>query len=568
MVVEALRSFGIEHVAFNPGASFRGLHESLVVAGAEGPQIVEVPHEKIAVGIAHGYAKATGRPMAVVIHDLVGLLHATLGVYYAYADRVPMLLLGGAGPMDAAVRRPWIDWVHSANIQNTAVRDYTKWDDYPASNAALNDSLARAQTISVTEPKGPVYVAVDSELQEEELQAQDWPATASPRPPSRLAPDPVALRRAAESLVSAHRPMFVTGAVGRDPAMWPILVELTELLGAGVVDTGMRPNYPTAHPLNQTGTPSLSEADTVVLLDVKDIGQHTAVLTKRDRGGRPKLAPGATLVDIGFADIGISSWSADYGSWYEPDQRILADTSVALPQLLSMCRELLRDDDGCREKWRAILAERHAVCRATWYQKSQNPDPRGGITSAQLVAAVGEAIEGSDWVLTAGTGDGWAPRLWKFDRPDRHPGRSLGTATQIGISLGVALAHKGSGKLVVDLQPDGDLLFDAGALWVASKYQLPLLMVMVNNRAYNNDWNHQLEMADVRNTPREDAAIGITIDQPAVDFASMAKSFGWQAEGPVVDPTDLTAALNRAVKTVQAGRPALVDVVCWPERAH
>jgi acetolactate synthase-1/2/3 large subunit len=567
LVVDALRSFGISHVAFNPGASFRGLHESLVTAGADGPVIIEVPHEKIAVGIAHGYAKATGRPMAVVIHDLVGLLHATLGIYYAYADRIPMLLLGGAGPMDAAVRRPWIDWVHSANIQNTAVRDYTKWDDYPASNAALLDAMARAQTISVTEPAGPVYIAVDSELQEQEIPDGQWPTLAVPRPPSRLAPDPLALDRVVDLLAAARRPMFVTGSPGRDPAMWPVLIELAELLGAGVVDTGLRPNFPTGHHLNQTGTTSLAEADVVVLLDVKDIGQHTAVLTKSDRGGRPRLAAGAALVDIGFADIGISSWSADYGSWYEPDERVLADTSVALPQLVAACRARGVADDDRRGPWRSVLAQRSLERRRSWREAATVPDPRGGITSAQLVAAVGEVIAGKDWVLTAGTGDGWAPRLWDFDHPGRHPGRSLGTATQIGISLGVALAHKGSGKLVVDLQPDGDLLFDAGALWVAAKYDLPMLTVMVNNRAYNNDWNHQLAMADRRSTPRADAEIGITIDDPAVDFAMLARSFGWHAEGPVTELDVLPAALERAAAVVQTGRPALVDVVCWPERS-
>ena len=564
LVVDLLQSFGISHVAFNPGASFRGLHESLVTAGSDGPEIIEVPHEKIAVGIAHGYAKTLGKPMAVVIHDLVGLLHAPLGIYYAYADRVPILLLGGAGPMDAAVRRPWIDWVHSANIQNTAVRDYTKWDDYPASNAALADSMARAHTIAITEPKGPVYIAVDSELQEQDL--PEWPALPEPKPPTRLAADPAAIDRIADALLAAERPMFVAGSVGRDPAMWDVLVDLAETVGAGVVDTELRPNFPTCHPLNQTGTASLGEADVVVLLDIKDVGQHTAVLTNGDRGGRPRLAQGAMLVDIGFADIGISSWSADYGSWYEPDERVAADTSMALPQLLEACRSRGADTER-RKPWRTVLAQRSTDQREAWRQAAKVPNPEGGITSAQLVEAVGEFIEPYDWVLTAGTGDGWAHKLWDFDRPDRHPGRSLGTATQIGISLGVALAYKGTGKFVVDLQPDGDLLFDASALWVAAKYDLPMLIVMVNNRAYNNDWNHQLTMADRRSTPRDDARVGITIEDPVVDFATMAWSLGCYAEGPITELYELPSALKRAADVVLDGRPALVDVVCWPERS-
>ncbi len=567
-VVEMLNSFGITYVAFNPGASFRGLHESLVTAGDQGPALIEVQHEKIAVGIAHGYAKATGRPMAVVTHDLVGLLHATTGIYYAYTDRVPMLILGGAGPLDAARRRPWIDWVHSANIQNTAVRDFTKWDDYPASHRALVESLARAQGIALAAPAGPVYVAVDSELQEDRLPA-DWPPLPAVVPTSRLGVESAVLDGIASRLLAAARPMLVLGTVGRDRRMWDVLIDLAESIGAGVVDTGHRANFPTAHPLNQTGTPSLSEADLVVLLDVKDVGEHTTLLTKRDRGGRLRLADGATLIDIGFGDIGISSWSADYGSWYEPDERIVADTSAVLPDLLATCRRAVAAGPaGPRNAaWVRVLTERHAAARAEWARAAETADPRGGITSAQLVATVGAVLEGRDWVLTAGTGDGWAPKLWSFDTPDRAPGRSLGTATQIGISLGVALAHRGSGRLVVDLQPDGDLLFDAGALWVASRYRIPLLVIMVNNRAYNNDWLHQLDMARSRETPEQNAEIGITIDDPPVDFAALAQSFGWQSWGPVTDHGDLRAAVSTAAEAVATtGMPALVDVVVWPAR--
>src|SRR3954466_9124765 len=127
LVVDILQSQEIPYLAINPGASFRGLHDSIVNYGGNKPEIILVPHEKVAVGIAHGYAKATGQAMGVVLHDLVGLLHGTMGVYYAHVDRVRMVGLGGAVPMDQARRRPWIDWVHTANVQNTAVREYTKW---------------------------------------------------------------------------------------------------------------------------------------------------------------------------------------------------------------------------------------------------------------------------------------------------------------------------------------------------------------------------------------------------------------------------------------------------------
>jgi acetolactate synthase I/II/III large subunit len=144
------------------------------------------------------------------------------------------------------------------------------------------------------------------------------------------------------------------------------------------------------------------------------------------------------------------------------------------------------------------------------------------------------------------------------------PGQALGTGTQIGISLGVALAHRGRGRLVVDIQPDGDLLFDAGALWSAAKNNIPLLVVMYNNRAYYNDWEHQIHVAQHRGTPVERAHIAQDIAGPDPDFAAMAKSMGWYAEGPIERPAEIAPALRRAVAKVKAGTPALLDTVVRP----
>jgi acetolactate synthase-1/2/3 large subunit len=279
VVVDVLREQGIKYLAMNPGASFRGLHDSLVNYAQGRPQMLETPHEKIAVGMAHGYAKATGMPMGVVTHDLVGLLHATLGVYYAYIDRVPMLVLGGAGPMNAARRRPWIDWIHTAKLQNTAVRDFTKWDDHPFSVDAIPDSLARAYRVASAHPQGPVYIALDADLQEQPLDG-DVSTDSSPPTSSRLGPDPQALESLAAMLAAAERPLLVAGAVGRDPVMWEVLQRLAWLLAAGVIDTNVRLNFPSRHPLNLTGTDAGDDADLVLLLDVKDIGQHTQLLSK------------------------------------------------------------------------------------------------------------------------------------------------------------------------------------------------------------------------------------------------------------------------------------------------
>jgi acetolactate synthase-1/2/3 large subunit len=129
------------------------------------------------------------------------------------------------------------------------------------------------------------------------------------------------------------------------------------------------------------------------------------------------------------------------------------------------------------------------------------------------------------------------------------------------MSIGVALAHKGTGRLVVDFQPDGDLLFDTGALWTAARYEIPMLVVMHNNRAYWNDWNHQIAVARHRGTPVERAHIGQDIVEPPPDFAAIARGFGWYAEGPIENPNDVAPALARAIAQVKRGKPALLDTI-------
>jgi acetolactate synthase-1/2/3 large subunit len=173
-------------------------------------------------------------------------------------------------------------------------------------------------------------------------------------------------------------------------------------------------------------------------------------------------------------------------------------------------------------------------------------------------------IKTEDWVLTGANLQEWCYKLWDFDQPYRHCGQALGTGTQIGTSLGVALAHRGTGRLVVDIQPDGDLMFDAGALWTAAKNDIAMLIVMYNNRAYYNDWEHQIRIANFRGTPVERAYIAQDISGPEPDFATMAKSMGWYAEGPIERPADIAPALRRAIAQVKAGKPALVDTVVRP----
>jgi len=298
-----------------------------------------------------------------------------------------------------------------------------------------------------------------------------------------------------------------------------------------------------------------ADADLVLCLDTRDWERATTRLVSATREVASIVPAGAKWIDIGFGDLEISSWAMDYQRLAHADLRILADTTLAIPALTGLIGK-----EGKRPV-RKEVAELRDAAWARWEKEAKEDWDASPITLPRLATEVWNAIEGEDWVLSANTLEEWTRKIWDFDRPYRHPGKSLGTATQIGISLGVGLAHREAGRLVVDLQPDGDLMFDAGALWVAAKHRIPLLVVMYNNRAYYNDWEHQIRMAKLRGTPVERAYIGMDMDDPAPDFASLAKSMGWYAEGPIDRPGDVAPALKRAIARVKAGQPALLDTI-------
>ena len=559
VIVDMMHAYDFPYAALNPGASYRGLHDSMVNYGGNRPVMMLCQHEETAVQIAHGYAKASGKPMIAILHNLVGLLHANMAVYYAYADRAPVFIVGATGPMDETKRRPRIDWIHTALVQGEAVRAYTKWDYQPTVIDGVPESFARAYSVMMTEPRGPIYMCYDAWLQEQPLEHEvSLPPSGAAKIPAPMAPDPAALERAAEMLLAAKRPAIIAEYVGREPAGFHALVELAETLSAPVYDVNARLNFPSRHPLNLSMVKDVfREADLILCLDTRDWERPTTELVSTTRTVSSLVPTGCKWIDIGFGDLEISSWAMDYQRLAHADLRILADTTLAIPALTRM----LKGRAAKNPAWTKAVADLRAKVHKHWQEEAKQDWDASPITLPRLATEVWNAIKTEDWVLTAGTLDDWARQIWDFDQPYRHPGKSLGTATQVGISLGVALAHRDAKRLVIDLQPDGDLMFDAGALWVAAKHRIPLLVVMYNNRAYYNDWEHQIRMAKLRGTPVERAHIGMDMVDPAPDFASMAKAMGWYAEGPIERPGEVAGALERAIKRVKAGQPALLDTI-------
>ena len=566
IIVDLIKRYDVPYITMNPGASFRGLHDSLVNYGGGQPPMLLCQHEEIAVQIAHGYAKASGKPMMAILHDLVGLLHATMAIYYAYIDRVPIFIAGATGPMHEGKRRPHIDWTHSALVQGNAVRDYVKWDYQPTAIDGVPESFARAWSVMTTEPQGPVYMCYDAMLQEEPLTTDvPLPPKGAVATPAPMMPDPAALAAIADRLVAAEHPLLIAEYVGRRAGGFESLVQLAETVGAPVWDIDSALNFPNRHKLCLSMDKDYPKsADLLVALDVRDWEKSLSDLDSTRRTVTPLLPDSCQRVEIGFGEIGISKWSFDYCRMQPCSIRALGDTTLALPELTRLCRTRIAGDarlaSRIAERRRAIEG-RHDALWARWQDDARKGWDSSPVSLQRFALEIWEVVKTEDWVLSANNLRNLVRRLWDFDKPYRHPGRELGTATQIGISLGVALAHKGTGRVVVDIQPDGDLMFDAGALWVAAKYQIPLLIVMFNNRAYYNDWEHQLRMARMRGTDEAKAHIGMDLFGPEPDFGALARSMGCHGEGPIENPNDIGPALRRALAHVKQGEPALVDVV-------
>ena len=566
VIVDLIKRYKFPYITMNPGASFRGLHDSLVNYGNNDPPMLLCQHEEIAVQIAHGYAKASGKPMAVILHNLVGLLHATMAIYYAYIDRVPIFIMGATGPMDEGKRRPHIDWTHSALVQGNAVRDYVKWDYQPTAIEGVPESFARAYSIMTTEPQGPIYMCYDAALQETPLTSTvELPPAHAVATPSPMMPDPTAIASIADKLLKAEHPMLLAEYAGRRPGGFENIVELAETTGAAVWDVNNALNFPNKHPLCLSmDKESLKHTDLVVGLDVKDWEKQFVELNNAKRIMTPLLPQHCDTVEIGFAELGISKWSMDYCRMQPCSIRAIGDTALGIPELTRICKERISKDAGLQAKIanrKKTVGKRHDEVWAKWQDEAKKDWDASPITFSRLALEVWDVIKNEDWVLTANELKHQVRKLWDFDKPYRHPGVELGTATQIGISIGVALAHKGTGRLVVDIQPDGDLMFDAGALWVAAKYKIPMLIVMHNNRAYYNDWAHQIRMAQLRGTDEARAHIGMDLFGPEPDFGALARSMGCYGEGPIDKPGDIKPALLRAIAEVKKGRVALVDTI-------
>jgi acetolactate synthase-1/2/3 large subunit len=572
-MVDVLKTLDIDYVITNPASSCRGLHESLVnYGGNSAPELLTAMHEEVATGMAHGYYKVSGKILASLCHGSVGLQHAAMAIYNAWCDRVPLMMLIG-NSRDATERRPLVPTLHAAQDPAAFVRDFTKWDDQPASLQHFAESAVRAYKIAMTPPTEPVLIVLDEDLQEHHHDpGPDFhiPKMSPTVPPQAEAN---ALREAAQILAAAENPVIVADRAARSQNGVDLIVELAETLGAVVIDQTGRMNMPNRHYLYRRGNGAVARADVILGLELTDFfGTVNSFLDNAHPTFGTRIRPGTRLISLGMGDVYIRANYQDFQRYQPVDIALAADVEASLPALVEEVRTALDDSGRARvaartESAKMQTAQTREADIAAAAQNAWNASP---ISCARMCAELWPFIRNEDWgfVSRDATFGSWPRRFWNFERHYQWIGGpgGHGQGYHLPAAVGAALAHRDAGRLAVNIQGDGDFMFTSSALWTAAHHSIPLLAIVHNNRGYHQEVMHIQRMSSWRDRGLDEGTwrIGTTIENPFVDFASLARSLGVEGMGPIDNPNDLAASYRRALEVVKSGEPVVVDIVTQP----
>jgi acetolactate synthase I/II/III large subunit len=447
-----------------------------------------------------------------------------------------------------------------------------KWDDLPVSLPHFAESAVRAYKIAMTPPLLPVMIVADSDLQEAPISGEAKPRIPKltlARPPQG---DSDAVNEAARWLVAAENPVLLADRAARTSNGMKLLVELSETLQAPVVDRGGRMNFPNRHPLCHTerSRAPIVNADAILGLELTDFWGFThSFRDQLHRSSRALTKPAAKLIGITATDLYLKSNYQDFQRYPEVDLAIAADAEATLPSLIDAVKRHLTADR------KRVMTERGAKLARDKQESFQKARADAAyawdaspISTARLCTELWQQIKGKDWSLVSSVNNvsDWPFRLWEFDQYHRFIGDSGGAGVGYGApaAIGTALANRKHGRLTVNIQNDGDLMYAPGALWTAAHHRIPLLTIMHNNRAYHQETMHLQRMGNRHNRGVTQAGIGTTLENPNIDFGGLARSLGMHGEGPIANPNEVGPAIRRALAVVERGGPALVDVVTQP----
>ena len=558
-MVDVIKSLSFEYMFGVPANTYMSLQESIVNYGKnKDPEFILATNEDLAAAMAHGYAKISGKPALVGCHGTVGTQHATMGVYDAFCDRVPMVMILG-NILDAEKRGAGkVNWAHSAQDAAALVRDMTKWDDAPQSLGHFAESMVRAYKIAVTPPMMPVAISLDRDLQEDEIPSGTnvrIPKLGTLVPP---AADQAAVNEVAKMLIAAEHPVIVVDRVARTPKAIKDLIELAEILQAAIIDRKGRMNFPTRHPLEQTRSRmGLQNADLVLGIEVIDFA------------GVRSSRQGSKRISITANDLFSKSNYGDYLKFAEVDIAMEADGEATLPLLVeAVKRSVTPDRKRFFEERGAKLAAAHKDAFDAYPRQAVVGWNDSPVSTARVTAELWPLIKNEDWSLVADLSffQDWPLKLWNFDKHYQFIGGPGGYGIGYGApaAVGAAIANKKYGRISINIQQDGDLMMGPGSLWTAANHHVPLLTIMHNNQGFHNECMEAERLALRRGRDGTRAHIGNRLIEPVIDYAKMAESMGMAGFGPVSDPNKLGPVLKQAMEVIKRGEPAMVDVRTQP----
>jgi thiamine pyrophosphate-dependent acetolactate synthase large subunit-like protein len=565
-MVDVLKHVGYDYLTCMPGSTFRGIHESIInYGGNTKPEMLSCVHEEISAAMAHGYAKMSGKPMAILVHNTVGLQHASMAIYNAYADRVPMMILVG-NIADSATRRPGVEWYHTATDVAQMVRGFIKYDAQPASLQSFGEEVMKAHSLSMTPSHEPVLVVVDADLAEGPMDGTPLPLPkyTPVRPPIA---DPAALADIAKLLVNAQTPVIVADRVARSAAGMDALVQLAELLQIPVLDQGNRMNIPTNHHLYSMDRSLIGQADVILGLEVGDLFSVVADVPDLPvRKTAMKIKPTTAVISISTMYMQGQGNYQDQQRFYQPTMAVAGDPEASLPYLIEAVKRAMTSERSAQNTARsARFMDAFTTRRKVNLTQAAVGWDSSPISVARMCAEVYGAIKNDPFSLVSGTTfqSSWPQRLWDMDKHWHYNGNSGASGVGYGMpaAVGAALAARDAGRYAVNIQGDGDLMVAPGSLWTAAHHKIPLLTIVHNNRGWHQETMHLQRIAARRDRQPEHARVGTLIGDPNIDYAKMAQSYGVYADTTVTQASQLGPAIARALKVVKSGMPALVDVV-------
>lgn len=555
LMVEVLREMGIEYVVSNPGSTFEGLQESIVNYGDKPnvmPEFITALHEESAVDMAHGYARCEGKPICALVSGTIGLQHASMAIYQAFLGQSPVIVL--IGREDFGARQQ-----HTADDIAGMVRSYTKWDATPETLEETLDTLQEAYRQAMTPPMAPVVVVLDAEIQKQEAGDVQVPRF---RPPVIEGVSDADAERIADRLVAATNPRMNVGRL-RTPEGIDRAVELAELVGASVQTraTFGPMSFPQTHALCGPG----ADENYDYVLGLERPGTHASIQNPSVRAFDDR-----DLMGIGFGNVRppVRPQRNTPGEY-----DIVGDAEASLPQIIEAASKKINARNRNAMSARTVKHRKaNRDARVAMLEKAVEEKRKGWngspISTARVFGELWPLIKDHDWCLASGTifAGSHHAQLWEHDRPysylGMYPAAALGYV--LGSSTGAGLAAKARDRIVINIQGDGDFNYAPGSVWTAAHHQLPVLNIMHNNRAYHMELMYLQHLAGVRGRGTERMHIGTTFRDPFIDYASIAKGYGMKSEGPISNPDDLYAALERGVNAVLSGEPYLIDVLTQP----